>query len=83
MISLDDMPVNDAIKLYYEKYNAIRQGDMNQLLVLKKKCPELFIKEKDEEIRVMLFCIQIIKDSPHYKELGRREAKAKFSVVES
>jgi len=51
--------------------------------VLKKKCPELFIKEKDEEIGIMLISIQIIKESSHYKELCKREAKAKFRIISS
>lgn len=34
---LGDMPVNDAIALYYEKHDAMRQGDMTKLLNLKNK----------------------------------------------
>lgn len=45
MQSLDDMPVNDAIALYYEKHHAMRQGDMKKLLELKNKCPDIFDKE--------------------------------------
>lgn len=74
MTSIDDLPVNEAISLYYEKHNAVKEGDLKKLLALKKKCPELFIKEKDEEIGIMLISIQIIKESSHYKELCKREA---------
>jgi hypothetical protein len=51
---LDEMPVNDAIALYYEKHHAMRQGDMKRLLELKNKCPEIFDKEKDAQIRDMI-----------------------------
>lgn len=48
------MPVNDAIALYYEKHSAMRQGDMKKILELKNKCPEIFDKEKDAQIRDMI-----------------------------
>lgn len=50
MKSLDEMPVNDAITFYYEKHQAMREGDMTKLLELKNKCPEIFDKKKDAEI---------------------------------
>lgn len=83
MTSIDDLPVNEAIALYYEKHNAVKEGDLNKLIALRKKIPELFIKEKDDEIGIMLICIEIIKGSSHYKELCKREAKSKFRIIES
>lgn len=49
MKSLDEMSANDAIALYHEKHQAIKQGDMMKLLELKNKCPELLDKQKDAE----------------------------------
>ena len=81
MQSLDDMPVNDAIALYYEKHNAIRHGDMIKLLELKNRCPEIFDKVKDEEIRDMIDYAKEFQATDRYKELNRLELRKKFSVI--
>ena len=81
MQSLDEMPANDAIALYYEKHSAISQGDMMKLLELKNKCPELFDKKKDVEIRDMIEHMQIFQGSERYKELRKIEIKKTLSVI--
>jgi hypothetical protein len=81
MQSLDDMPINDAIVLYYEKHHALRHGDMTKLLELKSKCPELFDKVKDAEIRDMIEYAKEFQASERYKELRRLELKGKFSII--
>jgi hypothetical protein len=81
MESLDEMPVNDAITLYYEKHHAIRQGDMIKLLELKNKCPDLFDKEKDEQIRDMIEYAKEFQASDRYKELRRLDLKDKLSII--
>lgn len=81
MESLDEMPANDAIALYYEKHHALRHGDMTKLLELKAKCPELFDKVKDAEIRDMIGYAKIFQASDRYKELKRLELRKKFSVI--
>ncbi len=78
---LDEMPANDAISLYYEKHHALRQGDMTKLLKLKKKCPELFDKEKDEQLRDMIEYAKAFQVSDRYKELRQMELKEKLSVI--
>lgn len=50
MKSLDEMPVNDAIRLYYEKQHAIRQSDMSALVELKNECPDLFDSKNEAQI---------------------------------
>ena len=63
MKSLDEMPANDTIALYYEKHHALRQDDVTKLLELKNKCPEIFNKEKDAQIRDMIdYTKQYIKN---------------------
>lgn len=81
MKSLDEMPVNDAIALYYEKHHAMRVGDMTKLLELKNKCPEIFDKKKDAEIRDMIEYAKEFQSSDRYKELRRLELKEKLSVI--
>lgn len=81
MQSLDEMSANDAIELYYEKHNAIKQGDMMKLLGLKNKYPELFDRQKDAEIRDMIEHIQIFQGSERYKELRKIEMKKTLSVI--
>jgi len=50
MKTLDEIPVNEAIKLYYEKHHALSMGDMSKLIELKNTCPDLFDKEKEKQI---------------------------------
>lgn len=83
MQSLDDMPVNDAIAVYYEKHDALRHGDMTRLLELKNKCPEIFDKEKDEQIRNMIDYCRAFQETDRYKELRRMGLKEKLSVIPS
>ena len=68
---LDDMPVNDAIELYNEKHHALRLGDMVKLIELKMKCPEIFDKEKDHQIRDMIQHAKEFRASDRYSELYR------------
>ncbi len=81
MKSLDEMPVNDAIALYYEKHHALRQGNMTKLLELRSKCPELFEKEKDAQIRDMIEYAKEFQASDRYKELRRIHLKEKLTII--
>lgn len=36
MKTLDEMPVNDAIALHYEKHHAMQKGDMTRIAGIKK-----------------------------------------------
>ncbi len=42
MQSVDEMPVNQAIELYYEKHHALRHGNIIKLIEMKKQYPEIF-----------------------------------------
>ncbi|HZW61127.1 MAG TPA: hypothetical protein VFF04_02790 [Candidatus Babeliales bacterium] len=78
---LDDMPVNDAIALYYEKHHAMRQDEMKKLLELRNKCPEIFDKEKDAQICDIIDYCKAFQETDRYKELRRMELKEKLSVI--
>lgn len=81
MKSLDEMPVNDVISFYYEKHQALKQGDMIKLLELKNKCPEIFDKQQDNKIRDMIEYVKIFQASDRYKELSRLKLKEKLFVI--
>jgi hypothetical protein len=54
---------------------------MSKLIGLKNKCPEIFNKEQDAQIRDMIDYAKEFQTSDRYKELRRLELKEKLSVV--
>lgn len=81
MKSLDDMPVNDLIRLYYEKHHALRHGHIEKLILLKKEYPELFTAEKDQKIRRMIQSVKKFQASNRYKALQQQALRKKLSVI--
>lgn len=81
MQKLDDMSLNMAIELYYKKHHALREGDLEKLIELKNKYPEMFEKKKDDELRSMIEYAKEFQQSPRYKELRRLELKGKLTVI--
>ncbi|MFZ2314921.1 MAG: hypothetical protein WAW86_04580 [Gammaproteobacteria bacterium] len=78
---LDEMSLNDAITLYYEKLNALKKGDIQHLILLRRKYPDLFNKEKEAQI---LDVIQYAKDfqtTQRYKELKRQDIRKRLSII--
>lgn len=78
---LEEMPINDVIELYYEKHHALRQGDLVKLSALKNKCPGIFDKRNDDEIREIIEYAKKFQESPRYRELMRIELKKKLSII--
>lgn len=83
MQSVDEMPINLAIELYYEKHQALRQGNLERLIELKQQHPSLFIKEKDHEIRDIILYAKEFQKTPRYDELRRLALEEKLAVVTS
>ena len=83
MKPLDELPANDVIEMYLQKHEALREANMEKLLALKKKCPELFEKEKDEQIRDMIEYIKEFQESDRYKELKRLDLKEKLTIIKN
>lgn len=83
MSFLDEISINEAIALYYEKHNALRHGDMTKLIELKNKCPDIFIKENDDEIRDIIEYAKQFENSARYKELLKLEMKKKLAIVKN
>jgi hypothetical protein len=81
MQRLDEMPVNEAITMYYEKPDALRRGDIVKLLELKNKCPEIFDKIKDAEIFDMIEYANEFKKTDRYNELSRQLVKDTLSII--
>ena len=81
MQSLDDMPINLAIELYYEKHHAMQNGDISKLIELKKKYPAIFNKQKDREIRDLILYAKTFEKSERYNELRRIALQEKLSVI--
>lgn len=80
---LDDMPVNDVIALYYEKHDALKQGDMVKLIELKNKCPEIFDKSKDGQIFDMIICAEVFQKSKRYRELQQLIMRDKLTLIKN
>lgn len=83
MTLLEELPVNLAIELYFEKHHAIRAGDMMKLIALKKAHPEIFDKNKDQEIHDLIKYAKKFEGSERYKELLKLEMKEKLSILDS
>ncbi len=81
MKSLDELPLDDAIMMYYEKHHAIRNGDMEKLRELKGKCPDLFDKAKDDQLRGLIEYAKKFADTAYYKEKKRLDVKRKLSII--
>ena len=81
MQSIDEMPINVAIELYYEKHQAMRQGNLERLIVMKQQYPSLFIKEKDHEIRDIILYAKEFQKTPRYEEVRRLALEEKLAVI--
>lgn len=77
----DDISEEQTIAFYYEKHHAIRNGDMTKLIELKKLCPIIFDKAKDNQIREIIEYAKQFQASDRYKELCRQELKSKLYVI--
>lgn len=83
MSLLDEITINDAITLYYEKHHALRQGDMAKLIELRNKFPDIFIKENDIQIRDIIEYAKQFESSDRYKELLKLEMKKKLAIIKN
>lgn len=81
MSLLDEMSLNDAITLYYEKLNAVKNGDIQHLIILKRKYPDLFEKENEAQILDVIQYAKEFQATRRYKELQREEIRKKLSII--
>lgn len=78
---LSDMPISQALALYYDKHQALKEGNLLRLLGIKKICPDLFDASVDAEMRDMIAAIEIFRASGRYKDLCKQHLKERLSVV--
>lgn len=81
MTLLDEISLNDAIALYYEKLSATKNGDILKLIALKKKYPDIFDKENEAQILDVIQYAKSFQTSDRYKELKRETIRKQLSIV--
>lgn len=69
MDTLNGMPLNLAIELYYEKHHALRNANLEKLIAMKKAQPQIFNKQMDEEIRNIIAYAKEFQKTERYQEL--------------
>lgn len=82
MDMINDMPINQAIELYYTKHDAMRKGDLSALIAMKKQHPEIFSKEMDKQIRDIITYAKEFEASPRYKELRKMLLEDQLTIIE-
>ena len=83
MQSVDEMPVNQAIELYYEKHHALRQGNLIKLIEMKKQYPEIFDKTKDRQISDLIVYAKRFEQSDQYKQMRRLMLKEMLTIIDA
>jgi hypothetical protein len=83
MDSLDELPLKEIIELYYEKHHAMQHGNLEKLIELKNKFPELFIKEKDQEIQKIISYAKQFQKTERYKQLLKMKLKEKLALIKN
>lgn len=81
MKKMADMPLEQAIELYFKKHVALREGDLTQLITMRQSYPEIFNKEKDKEIRDIILYVKKFEESPQYKVLRRLLLKDSLQII--
>ena len=82
MNTINEMPLDQAIELYYVKHDAMRKGDMLTLINLKKQHPDIFSKEMDKQIRDIITYAKEFEASPRYKELRKMMLQDQLTIIE-
>lgn len=77
----NDMPMELAIEMYFEKHHALRMGNLTRLIALKQQHPQIFDIAKDKEIRDIIIHAKAFEKSEHYLALRQLELKASLSVM--
>ncbi|HTM63290.1 MAG TPA: hypothetical protein VL360_02165 [Gammaproteobacteria bacterium] len=83
MVKFADIPIEQAIELYYEKLNAMRNGDLTTLINLKKSYPDIFNKEIEKQVLDIIRYAKEFEASPRYKELRRMMLQEQLKIIDS
>lgn len=79
---MDDLPLHQAIELYYEKHHALRTGNLAKLIALKNEFPQIFNQAKDHEIRDIILYAKGFQETERYKELRRIALQEQLVVIQ-
>lgn len=66
-MNFDDLPVDDAIKLFFEKNDAIKRGDFMLLQRLKTSHPQLFEQKTIAGIKSLLNYFEQLRANPDFQ----------------
>lgn len=83
MNTINEMPIDQAIELYYIKHDAMRKGDITSLINLKKQHPDIFSKEMDKQIRDIITYAKEFEASPRYQELRKMMLQDQLTIIEA
>mgnify|MGYP001222626635 CR=1 FL=1 len=81
MSKFSNIPIEQAIELYYQKHHAIQHGQLETLIALKRTFPEIFDKKFDTEIRDLVLYAKKFEQSARYKELRKSLMLEKLFIV--
>jgi len=76
------MGINDLLKLYEKKNFLMQEGNLSELIELKKFCPELFIKEKEIEFVQLIDTTKYLSEMPHFKAVLREDKKRRLIPID-
>lgn len=80
-----DLPINDAIILYFEKHDALNRGDFIKLKEMREQYPQLFLPQTEHEIQSLLNYIAKLRRDPafqqRYKSFCKAKLKEKLTVI--
>lgn len=79
------LSMEDAIRLYFEKQDALKRGDLVALSKLRQTAPTLFHKKTEEDIKVILAYVTALQRLPDFKQryadFLRQKTKNSLSVI--
>lgn len=81
-MNFDEMSVTDLLSYYNKKNLLIQDGNLLELIELKKFCPDLLVKEKEIEVNQLVDTTKYLTDTPHFKALLREEKKRRLIPID-
>lgn len=78
---MKELPLTQAIELFFEKHIALREGNLEKLIQLRQDYPLIFDKIKDKEIRDLILYAKKFEASPQYKALKKLVVKDSLKLV--
>lgn len=83
------LSVDDAIRLYFQKRDAIKRGDLATLREIKNNYPQLFNGPAEQEIIILLDYVTKLRQNPDFQKRysdyckNREKAAKDFALIKS